>query len=145
MLLEIQAANAAFAIISKAISNGKELHDVAKDAQTYFDNKSSITKKANKNGGKSELEAFMALEKLREQEAHLKEVFIYAGRPGLYDDWLQYQAKAKRARQEAERLRAQKSAAIKRRILYFFTALCTMLVAVPVVTFLGYIVINLII
>mgnify|MGYP003677828292 CR=1 FL=1 len=136
MLLEIQAANAAFAIISKAISNGKELHDVAKDAQTYFDNKSSISKKANKN---------MALEKLREQEAHLKQVFIYAGRPGLYDDWLQYQAKAKRARQEAERLRAQKSAAIKRRILYFFTALCTVLVAVPVVTFLGYIVINLII
>lgn len=143
MLLEIQAANAAFAIISTAISNGKELHDVAKDAQAYFDNKSSIAKKANKNGGKTELEAFMALEKLREQEEHLKQVFIYAGRPGLYDDWLRYQSKAKRARQAAERLRAQKSAANKRKILYFFTALCTALVAVPIILFLGYLTIQL--
>ena len=52
----------------------------------------------------------MALEKIREQEEQLKQIMIYAGRPGLWSDWQRFQAKARVARREAEA-----AAAIKRR------------------------------
>ena len=103
MLAEIAIANAAFGVIKNAISNGQELHSVANQVTSYFDSKSSIAKKANKGGGKSDMEAFMALETLKEQEAELKEVMIYAGRANLYDDWLQFQADCKRARAQEEK------------------------------------------
>ena len=46
MLLEIAAANAAFGIIKEALTNGKELYEVADTVGSYFDNKSIIAKKA---------------------------------------------------------------------------------------------------
>ena len=44
----------------------------------------------------------MALEQIREQEEQLKQIMIYAGRPGLWGDWQRFQAKARIARREAE-------------------------------------------
>lgn len=54
----------------------------------------------------------MALETLRQQEERLREEMIYAGRPGMWDDWLQFQARAARER-EAKR-RAEIQARIER-------------------------------
>ena len=44
----------------------------------------------------------MALEQLRERENELKQMMIILGRPGLWNDWQKYQAKARVARREAE-------------------------------------------
>ena len=44
----------------------------------------------------------MALEKIREHEEQLKQIMIYAGRPGSGGDWQRFQAKARVARREAE-------------------------------------------
>ena len=55
MLAEIAVANAAFGVIKNAISNGQELHSVANQVTSYFDSKSSIAKKANKSGNKSDI------------------------------------------------------------------------------------------
>jgi hypothetical protein len=110
MLAEIAAANAAFQVIKGALSNGKELYDVAEQATTYFDSKSAIAKKANRTGGSNELQCFMQLEKIKEQEEWLKEHMIYSGRANLHQDWLQFQAKCKQSRIRAERLRKHKRA-----------------------------------
>ncbi len=110
MLAEIAAANAAFQVIKGALSNGKELYDVSAKATEYFDNKSAIVKKAQKGGGKEELQCFMELEKIKEQEEWLKEYMIYAGRADMYKDWLQFQSKCKRNRERAERIRKNKIA-----------------------------------
>ena len=110
MIAEIAACNAAFQIIKGALENGKEIYDVADAASTFFDNKSVIAKQAKKDGGKTELQAFMALEKLKEQEEWLKESMIYAGRPNMYSDWLKYQSDCKRKRDAKERLRIKKKA-----------------------------------
>tara|TARA_R100001377_G_scaffold42096_1_gene23747 strand:+ start:533 stop:967 length:435 start_codon:yes stop_codon:yes gene_type:complete len=110
MLAEIAAANAAFQVIKGALSNGKELYDVSAKATEYFDNKSVIVKKAKKGGGKEELQCFMELEKIKEQEEWLKEYMIYAGRADMYKDWLQFQSECKRARDKAERVRKHKRA-----------------------------------
>lgn len=100
MLAEIAAANAAFAVIKGALANGKELHQLGTRVFDYFDNKAKIQEQATKKGGGSELEEFMALENLKQQEEELRERMIYAGRPGMWNDWLKFQAQAARKRRE---------------------------------------------
>jgi hypothetical protein len=102
MLAEIAAANAAFAVIKAALANGKELHQLGSRVFDYFDNKAKIQENANKKGGGSDLAEFMALEQLRQQEEDLRERMVYAGRPGMWGDWLKFQAQAARQRREAK-------------------------------------------
>tara|TARA_B110000259_G_C13937368_1_gene371367 strand:- start:304 stop:738 length:435 start_codon:yes stop_codon:yes gene_type:complete len=110
MIAEIAAANAAFALIKTALSNGKELYDVAEATTSYFDNKSAIAKKAKRGGKKEELECFMQLEKIKDEEVWLKEYMIYAGRADMWPDWLRYQSDCKRKRDTDEKLRLKKKA-----------------------------------
>jgi len=102
MIAEIAAANAAFGILKTAISNGKEIADAASAVAQFVGAKESLQRKAQKKGGGSDLEEFLALEKIRQQEDELKQIMIYAGRPGLWHDWQKFQAKARVARREAE-------------------------------------------
>ena len=46
------------------------------------------------------MEEFMALEQLKQQEEHLRESMVYAGRPGMWEDWMKFQAQAARRRRE---------------------------------------------
>ena len=100
MLAEIAAANAAFAVIKGALANGKELHQLGSRVFDYFDNKAKIQESVTKKGGGSDLEEFMALERLRQQEEELRERMVYAGRPGMWNDWQKFQAQAARKRRE---------------------------------------------
>jgi len=100
MIAEIAACNAAFAVIKGALANGKELHQLGTRVFDYFDNKSKIQEAATKKGGGSDLAEFMALEQLKQQEEELRERMVYAGRPGMWDDWVKFQAQAARRRRE---------------------------------------------
>lgn len=100
MLAEIAAANAAFAVIKGALANGKELHQLGSRVFDYFDNKAKIQESVTKKGGGSDLEEFMALERLKQQEEELRERMVYAGRPGMWADWQKFQAQAARKRRE---------------------------------------------
>jgi len=100
MIAEIAAANAAFAVIKGALANGKELHQLGSRVFDYFDNKAKIQESATKKGGGSDLEEFMALEQLKQQEEELRERMVYAGRPGMWGDWQKFQAAAARKRRE---------------------------------------------
>ena len=102
MIAEIAAANAAFAVIKGALANGKELHQLGSRVFDYFDNKAKIQENITKKGGGSDLEEFMALERLRQQEEELRERMVYAGRPGMWGDWQKFQAQAARQRREAK-------------------------------------------
>jgi len=102
MLAELMAANAAFSVIKQALANGKELSALGSRVFDYFDNKAKIQEAATKKGGGSDLEEFMALEQLRLQEEELRERMVYAGRPGMWNDWVKFQAAAARRRREAK-------------------------------------------
>jgi hypothetical protein len=102
MIAEIAAANAAFAVIKGALANGKELHQLGSRVFDYFDNKAKIQENATKKGGGSDLAEFMALEQLHQQEEELRERMVYAGRPGMWNDWQKFQAAAARKRREAK-------------------------------------------
>ncbi len=91
------------------MSNGKEIAAAGSDIAEFVGAKEKLQAKAAKKGGGSDLEEFMALEKIKDQEEQLKQIMIYAGRPGLWGDWQRFQAKARIARREAEH------AAIRRR------------------------------
>jgi hypothetical protein len=103
MIAELAAANAAFNVIKAALANGKELSAIGGRVFDYFDNKAKIQEKATKKGGgegRSDMEEFMALEQLKQQEEHLRESMVYAGRAGMWDDWVKFQAQAARRRRE---------------------------------------------
>ena len=138
MLAEIQEANKAFGVIKNALQNGRELYDVSGSCATYFNCKSIIARRSNKRSKKkTELENFMHLEKLRKQEEWIREWMIYAGRPGLYDDWLRFQAQCKKVRAaEARKKKLDDASTIKQVQRWFqymggaIGTLSTMLVAV---------------
>ena len=102
MLAELAAANAAFAVIKQAVANGKEIAAAGNAIASFVGAKENLERKAQQRGGGSDLEEFLALEKIKEQEKQLKELMIYTGRPGLWNDWQRFQAKARVARREAE-------------------------------------------
>jgi hypothetical protein len=131
MLAEIAAANAAFAVIKAALANGKELSDLGSRVFDYFDNKAKIQQHVAKKGGGSDLEEFMALERLRQQEEELRERMVYAGRPGMWDDWVKFQAQAARRRREAQeaaaRAKAQRAAKIEQMVEYIVLGIASLI------------------
>lgn len=100
MIAELAAANAAFDVIKQTIQNGQEIYAAGEALAEYFGIKSEIQKKAHEHGHKSDLEAFMAAEQLKAQEEELKQMMIYQGRGGMWNDWLQFQADMKASREE---------------------------------------------
>lgn len=101
MLAEIAAANAAFAVIRTAIQNGRQIADVASQVGEYVNATEDARRKAEKKKRRSngnDLEDFIHLERLKQQEEQLKQWMIYAGRPGLWQDWQRFQANARKQR-----------------------------------------------
>ena len=113
MLAELAAANAAYDVIKQTLQNGQEIYHAAEAMAQYFGLKQEIQRKAHEHGYKSDLQAFMAAEQLKAQEDELKEMMIYQGRGGMWNDWLQYQAEMSRSRKEAEQ--EEKKAIAKRK------------------------------
>jgi len=101
MLAELAIANAAFGVIKETIANGGDIMAAGQHIFKFFDNKSKLVQKASQSG--SDSEAFFALEQIKQNEKDLQEMFIYQGRPGLWDDWLKFQAEAKRKREAENR------------------------------------------
>ena len=108
MLAELAAANAAFGVIKSFISNGKELSGCAKQISDFVFSKEAIEKNLKKKKAKgiggADLEEFMALEQIREKEEELKQMMIYLGRPGLWQDWQAFQAEARKSRRYQEKM-----------------------------------------
>lgn len=132
MLAELAAANAAYAVIKEAISNGGDLIAAGAKLGEYFGLKSEISKKASKKGNNSE--EFWALEKLRQQEEELKILMIYQGRPGLWQDWLEFQSRQRREREAEE---VQERARVARRKEIAQAILIAIMVAVIGLSLIG--------
>ena len=99
MLVELAAANAAYAVIKECVTNGGEILSAGRAVVDWFNAKNDLHEKVKQNPDKTDLEEFFALEELHRQQQELKELFIYQGRPGLWDDWLVFQVKARQDRE----------------------------------------------
>jgi hypothetical protein len=120
MLAELAAANAAFDVIKQTLANGREIYEAGEAMAQYFGLKSEIAKKAHQHGYKSDIAAFMAAEQLAAKENELREMMIYQGRGGMWDDWLSFQAEMKRSRDEQEKEERLAKLARKKRIVNIF-------------------------
>jgi len=142
MLAELAAANAAFAVIKQAISNGREIADCASHIGEIVGAKETLQHKVNKKKAAhqtTDFEEFMALERVKQQEDELRQYMIYAGRPGLWADWQRFQAQARVARREAE----MQAAAKREEILeYVLGALLIIGAIVLVAGFVWWLIVN---
>jgi len=107
MLAELAAANAAFQVIKQAVSNGRDIASVGSQIAKFVDGKETLQKKvSNKKNSPfykgNDFEEFMALEVIKEKEEELRQIMLYVGRPGLWNDWQKFQAEARKARIEAQ-------------------------------------------
>ena len=134
MLAEIAAANAAFGVLKAALSNGRDLYECSNVAKKYFDNKSVIAKRVASKG-KSDLDAFMALERIKEQEKWLKEHMIYAGRPDMYSDFLKFQSERKQERDREHRLALLKKQNIINMVKQFVTVVGIAVSVIPIMIY----------
>jgi hypothetical protein len=102
MLAELAAINAAYGVIKEVVGNGQELYAAGQHLAQFFNTKYELQKKLNEKppDQRTQLEEFFALEEIKAREQELKELMIISGRPGLWDDWLKFQAETARARRE---------------------------------------------
>lgn len=138
MLAELAAANAAFAVIKEAMANGGQLHSMGQKLIGYFDASAEIEKKAQVSG-KSDMEAFMAREQLKQQEQELKEMLIYQGRPGLWTEWLTFKRDAKLAREAEEKRIRDKARKRKEELLSWLYALAIVFGVVTGLVVVGFV------
>jgi molecular chaperone GrpE (heat shock protein) len=139
MLAELAAANAAFAIIKQAVSNGRDLANAGSAIADFVGAKEELRKKGEKKkrspfAGGGDLEEFMALEKIKEQEEQLREMMVWAGRPGMWADWQKFQTEARKARQKAEEARARR----KKKIIEVTLLTLLGIVGLGVLGFIGW-------
>ena len=112
MIAELAAFNAGFQVIKTFVANGRDLSDAAGAIGKMVGAKEDLKRRHNKQkksvmsflGGKreSDFEEFMALEKIIELEKEMVSMMRLYGRPGLYDDWVRFQAEARKKRRDEE-------------------------------------------
>lgn len=122
----VKIANEAIGAIKEFAGHVQSVGEMGPQLTKLADAKEEIEKKA-KYG---DMDCFFALEKIRAQESEIKQLFIYNGRAGLWDDYQKFIANRKQLR-ENEKKREQarrlaKKKAIKNAFLYGAVGLFTL-------------------
>lgn len=112
MIAELAAFNAGFQVLKTFVANGRDLSDAMGAIGKMVGAKEDLKRRHEKKkksvlsvlGRKTEtdFEEFMALEKINELEKEMISMMRLYGRPGLYDDWIKFQAEARKKRREEE-------------------------------------------
>ena len=117
MLAEMAAFTAAYKTVKGAVQAGRELATVASSIGEMVQSKDDLNKRLNKKKNspfstkaQTDLEEFFALEQIKQAEKDLEELMIYAGRPGLHQDWVKFAAEARKNRKEAAKKAAKERA-----------------------------------
>ena len=111
-LAAVKLANEAIGAIKEFAGHVESVGQMGKDLTKLADAKADL-EKAKAEGDD---EAFWALEKIKKHEAEVKTLFIYAGRPGLWDDYCKFIENRKYLRANTKKREAAKKAARKRAI-----------------------------
>lgn len=99
MIAELAAFNAAYSVVKEFVANGKDLTDCFGFIGQMTTAKEDLKlRQAKKNGFTSDAEEFAALEQIKQAEDELRELMQYYGRAGLWDDFVKFQAEARKTR-----------------------------------------------
>ena len=111
MIAELVAFNAAFGVVKQFIGNGKDLHDCFGQIGQMVNAKEDLKARQAKNKKSlfaNDIEEFMALEQIAKAEQELQDFMVYYGRAGLWEDFIIFQGRARKARLEARNAQIQK-------------------------------------
>jgi hypothetical protein len=98
MIAELAAFNAAFGVVKEFVANGKDLSECFGYIGQMTTAKEDLKLKHDKKGFTSDAEEFAALEQIKQAEYQLRELMQYYGRAGLWEDFVKFQAEARKAR-----------------------------------------------
>jgi hypothetical protein len=98
VIAELAAFNAAFGVVKEFVANGRDLSDCFGFIGQMTTAKEDLKLKAEKRGFTSDAEEFAALEQIKQAEDQLRELMQYYGRAGLWEDFVKFQAEARKAR-----------------------------------------------
>ena len=122
----IKIANEAIGAIKEFAGHVNSVGEMGKDLTKLADAKAELQKSA----ADGDMEAFWALEDIKRHEAEVKQMFIYNGRAGLWDDYCKFIANRKQLRENerkrAEAKRLAKKKAIKDALTYGAVGLFTL-------------------
>ena len=145
MLAELAAANAAYKVIKTAVQNGTEIAQLGKQISTWMAGeevaREKLAKKRNSVFGtqqaQSDWEEFQFLENYRNQQKELESFCRLYGRPGMWNDWQQFQIKMRKQRSQAKKQRARKRRKMVEWILFgiFGSGLAAMIVVAVILIF----------
>lgn len=108
----IKIANEAIGAIKEFAGHVESVGQMGKDLTKLADAKDELQKSA----ADGDMEAFWALEDIKRHEAEVKQMFIYNGRPGLWDDYCKFIENRKTLR-ENERKRAEAKKAARKKAI----------------------------
>lgn len=136
----IKIANEAIGAIKEFAGHVNSVGEMGKDLTKLADAKAELQKSA----ADGDMEAFWALEDIKRHEAEVKQMFIYNGRAGLWDDYCNFIANRKQLRENerkrAEAKRLAKKKAIKNALTYGAVGLFTLGVVGGAVALLLYLI-----
>ena len=116
MILEamaaIKIANEAIGAIKEFAGHVQSVGQMGTHLTKLADAKEDLEKRAKEG----DMNCFFELENIRTKEAEIKNLFIYAGRPGLWDDYQKFIANRKQLRENEHKRIAQAKARKKRLI-----------------------------
>jgi len=105
----VKVANDAIGAVKELLSNVQSIGQIGDHLTKITDAKEELKQKAD--GG--DLRAFMQLEEIQKQEYQLKQMMIYQGRPGLWEDYQKFQATRRQIRENE--IKRQEAAKAQRR------------------------------
>jgi predicted ATP-dependent protease len=114
----VELANQAINGIKELASHVTSVGQMGKQLTQLADAHDQLEKESEQGS----MEAFWALENIKKKEYEIKQLFIYAGRPGLWEDYqtfIRNRKEMKRKAAERERLKKlAKKRAIKNGLIY---------------------------
>ncbi len=131
----VKIANDAIGAIKEFAGHIHSVGELGPQLTKLADAKEQIEKKA-KDG---DMEAFFELEKIQQRESEIRQLFIYSGRSGLWEDYQKFIANRKQLK-ENERKRIEQAKARKRRqIKEWTTGIIVTIAALSAIGIFGYI------
>jgi hypothetical protein len=103
----IKIANEAIGAIKEFAGHVQSVGEMGKDLTKLADAKEELEKSA----AQGDMDAFWTLEDIKRQEGDIKNLFIYSGRPGLWEDYCRFIENRKYLRdREKQRIKAKRLA-----------------------------------
>ena len=108
----IKIANEAIGAIKEFAGHCESVGQMGKDLTKLADAKEELEKSA----AEGDMEAFWTLQDIAKREREIKDMFIYQGRPGLWDDYCTFIRNRKQMR-ENEKKRAEAKRLARRKAI----------------------------